>query len=123
MRLHERWPNTTRTSLATSTSDEETGRTIIDEKNGATGEHVGEGKVELQDVLVIETTDGKKYEFEIVGVVEDEEHNAFAVAYSEAADEFVVTDQNGKLIDNDELAQEILDDFFVLAEESSPEEN
>jgi hypothetical protein len=34
-----------------------------------------------------------------------------------------VTDENGKLLENDELAQEILDDFFVLAEESAPEEN
>lgn len=76
----------------------------------------------MQDVLVIETTDGKKYEFEIVGVVEDEEQNAFAVAYSEAADEFVVTDVYGKLLDDDALAQEILDDFFVLAEESSADE-
>lgn len=96
-------------------------RSDIDTNNGATGEHVGESKVELQDVLVIETTDGKKYEFEIVSVVEDEEHNAFAIAYSEAADEFVVTDQHGKLLDDDTLAQEILDDFFVLAEESSSE--
>jgi len=71
-------------------------------------------------VLVIETTDGNKLEFEVVGLVEDDENNAFAVCYSEKADEFVVTDVFGKLLDNDELAQEILDDFFVLAEESSP---
>jgi hypothetical protein len=79
--------------------------------------------VELRDTLVIETTDGQKYEFEIVGLVEDDENHGFAVAYSEKADEFVVTDENGKLLENDELAQEILDDFFVLAEESAPEEN
>jgi hypothetical protein len=78
--------------------------------------------VELRDTLVIETTDGQKYEFEIVGLVEDDENHGFAVAYSEKADEFVVTDENGKLLENDELAQEILDDFFVLAEESAPEE-
>ncbi|GAC1465913.1 MAG: hypothetical protein NVS2B8_19040 [Vulcanimicrobiaceae bacterium] len=76
----------------------------------------------MQDVLVIETTDGKKYEFEIVGIVQDDEGNAYAVAYSETADEFVVTDKKGTLLDNDELAQEILDDFFVLAEESATEE-
>jgi hypothetical protein len=40
------------------------------------------------------------------------------VCYSEKADEFVVTDDAGNLLSNDELAQEILDDFFVLAEES-----
>ena len=33
-----------------------------------------------------------------------------------------MTDQFGDLLDDDELAQEILDDFFVLAEESAPPE-
>ncbi len=45
------------------------------------------------------------------------------MAYSEQADEFVVTDENGTLLADDALAQEILDDFFVLAEESAPEES
>ncbi len=76
----------------------------------------------MRDTLVIETTDDKKFEFEVVGLVEDDENNGFAVAYSAAADEFVVTDDQGKLLENDELAQEILDDFFVLAEESAPQE-
>jgi len=71
---------------------------------------------------VIQTTDGKEIEFEVVGLVEDDENNAFAVCYSEKADEFVVTDSAGKLLDDDELAQEILDDFFVLAEEAKPED-
>ncbi len=75
--------------------------------------------LELRDVLVIETTDGKQLEFEVVGIVEDDENNSFAVCYSEKADEFVVTDVVGKLLEDDELAQEILDDFFVLAEEST----
>jgi hypothetical protein len=69
---------------------------------------------------VIETNDGQSLEFEVVGLVEDDENNAYAVCYSESADEFVVTDETGRLLDNDELAQEILDDFFVLAEESAP---
>jgi hypothetical protein len=56
-----------------------------------------------------------------VGLVEDDENNAYAVCYSEKDDEFVVTDHLGTLLDDDELAQEILDDFFVLAEESTPE--
>jgi hypothetical protein len=68
--------------------------------------------------LVIETSDGKRLEFEVVGIVEDEEHNAFAVCYSESADDFVVTDDAGKLLADEKLAQEILDDFFVFAEES-----
>jgi hypothetical protein len=93
---------------------------MIDARDGA---GTGEGKVELRDVLVIETTDDKKFEFEVVGLVEDDENHGFAVAYSQEADEFVVTDENGKLLEDDDLAQEILDDFFVLAEESAPEDH
>ncbi len=77
--------------------------------------------LELRDVLVIQTTDEKKLEFEVVGLVEDEENNTYAVLYCEQEDEFVVTDAKGDLLEDDELAQEILDDFFVLAEESGSE--
>lgn len=75
--------------------------------------------LELKDVLFIKTTgEDKELEFEVVGLVEDEEHNAFAVLYCEPQDEFVVTDAQGDLLKDETLAQEILDDFFVLAEES-----
>lgn len=75
--------------------------------------------LELKDLLVIKTTgEDKELEFEVVGLVEDEEHNAFAVLYCEPQDEFVVTDAQGNLLTDEALAQEILDDFFVLAEES-----
>lgn len=57
-----------------------------------------------------------------MGLVEDDEKNAYAVCYSEKADEFVVTDDAGTLLDDDDLAQEILDDFLILAEESAPPE-
>ena len=67
--------------------------------------------------------DGSALRFEVVGLVEDDEGNAFAVCYNDSADEFVVTDQFGDLLEDEDLAQEILDDFFVLAEESAPEEN
>ncbi len=77
----------------------------------------------MRDTLVIETKDDQKFEFEVVGLVEDDENNGFAVAYSEVADEFVVTDEHGKLLEDDDLAQEILEDFLVLAEESGPGEN
>ncbi len=99
------------------------GETNIESSNGHNHEESppDDGLLELRDVLVIETTDGKQLEFEVVGLVEDDENNAFAVCYSEKADEFVVTDATGTLLDDDELAQEILDDFFVLADESGPE--
>jgi len=69
---------------------------------------------------VVGTTDGKKVEYEIVGIVEDEEQNGYAVAYSDAVDEFIVTDDMGALLADEELAQEILDDFRVFSEESAP---
>ena len=87
--------------------------------NGESGQTA---KLELRDVLVIQTTDDKQLEFEVVGLVEDEENNTFAVCYCEKEDEFVVTNASGELLSDDELAQEILDDFFVLAEESTPED-
>lgn len=77
--------------------------------------------LELRDVLVIQTTDEKQLEFEVVGLVEDEENHTYAVLYCEQEDEFVVTDEKGALLEDDDLAQEILDDFFVLAEESGSE--
>lgn len=77
--------------------------------------------LELRDVLVIQTTDEKQMEFEVVGLVEDEEEHSFAVLYSEKEDEFVVTSAKGELLEDEDLAQEILDDFFVLAEESNGE--
>ena len=66
--------------------------------------------------------DGSQLKFEVVGLVEDDEGHAYAVCYNDTDDEFVVTDDVGELLDDEELAQEILDDFFVLAEESSPED-
>lgn len=44
------------------------------------------------------------------------------MCYSESADEFVVTDATGALLEDNELAQEILDDFFVQAEDSNEQE-
>lgn len=85
------------------------------------GESNPPAALELRDVLVIQTTDEKELEFEVVGLVEDDEKNSYAVLYCEKDDEFVVTDAKGSLLNDDEMAQEILDDFFVLAEESTEE--
>ncbi|HZZ66211.1 MAG TPA: hypothetical protein VFE17_11965 [Candidatus Baltobacteraceae bacterium] len=93
--------------------------------NGESGQQQA---LELRDVLVIQTTDEKQLEFEVVGLVEDDENHQYAVLYCEQEDEFVVCDAKGDLLEDDTLAQEILDDFFVLAEESgdgsaSPQES
>lgn len=78
--------------------------------------------LELRDVLVVQTNDQKQLEFEVIGLLEDDDKKNYAVLYCESDDEFVVTDAQGNLLENDDLAQEILDDFFVLAEESTHNE-
>ncbi len=93
--------------------------------NGNGEAHVpldGGTPLDLRETFVIETKDGREMEFEVVGLVEDEDKTAYAVAYSEEEDEFVVTTASGTIVEDDELAQEILDDFFALAEETEREE-
>jgi hypothetical protein len=71
----------------------------------------------------MDMTDGQRLEFEVVAILKDEESgDEFAVLHGVTDDQFAVTDANGKLLDDTELAQEVLDDFFVLAEESTKEE-
>ena len=84
------------------------------------GESSPSAPLELRDVLVIKTSDQKEHEYEVVGLVEDEEQKTYAVCYCETEDEFVVTDAIGGLITDENLAQEILDDFQAFAEEASP---
>ena len=100
--------------------------TVID-TNGTTGPSAnGSGgekqPLDLKNILKLQMQDGTELHFEVVGLVEDDEGNAYAVCYNEQSDEFVVTDSFGDLLEDEDLAQEILDDFFVLAEESAPPE-
>lgn len=101
-------------------------RRLIIDSNGANGaariSEDGSAPLELRDTLVVQTNDGREIEFEVVGLVEDENNTTYAVCYCEKDDQFVVTDATGNLLPDEDLAQEILDDFFVLAEESAPEE-
>lgn len=84
-------------------------------------------RIELQDRIVLETrapmasSEGppERFEFEVVGIVEDAQSAAqYAVCYSERADEFIVTNEAGELLDDDELAQEILGDFLDQAHDT-----
>ena len=53
-------------------------------------------------------------------MVEDAESSeTYAIVYNEAGDRFIVTDAFGKMLTDEAIAQEILDDFLVFAEESS----
>ena len=81
------------------------------------------GPLELSEILYIATKDGAELPFEVVGILEDPETKTSYVVLmhepeGEEEGEFIVTDLNGNLIDDEELAQEILDDFLVFAEES-----
>jgi hypothetical protein len=118
-RSRRRCKSTTRTSPGTSNKE------IVIDTNGTAGTNGSGGEkqpLDLKDVLELHMEDGTALHFEVVGLVEDDENNAYAVCYNEQNDEFVVTDQFGELLDDEDLAQEILDDFFVLAEESGPPE-
>jgi|SRR5579862_4895260 len=81
------------------------------------------GPLELSEVLYIQTKDGAELPFEVVGILEDPDDNtSYAVLmhepHEEEEGEFIVTDMNGNLVEDEELAQEILDEFLVFAEEA-----
>ncbi len=76
----------------------------------------------LSDVLNIELHDGAALAFEVVGILEDPENGkSYAVLHHEptddAEDEFIVTDLDGNLLEEDRLAQEILDDFLAATDD------
>ena len=87
--------------------------------------------LELGEKLFIQVPGEEQTEYEVVGILDDEEggdayavllHEGTAAAGSdEAEDVFIVTDLQGKLIESGELAQEILDDFMAFAEEAAGE--
>jgi hypothetical protein len=85
------------------------------------------GPLELSEVLYIETKDGGELPFEVVGILEDpDDGTSYAVLMHEPVDEeaeseFIVTDLEGNLLEDDVLAQEILDEFLVFAEEAGDE--
>jgi uncharacterized protein YrzB (UPF0473 family) len=85
------------------------------------------GPLELSEVLYIETKDGGELPFEVVGILEDPDSGtSYAVLMHEPKDddaesEFIVTDLDGNLLEDEALAQEILDEFLVFAEEAGEE--
>jgi hypothetical protein len=78
--------------------------------------------LELSDVLNIELHDGAVRAFEVVGILEDpQDRVSYAVLRDESArdeeHEFIVTDLQGNLVEEEPLAQEILDDFLAFADD------
>jgi uncharacterized protein YrzB (UPF0473 family) len=90
------------------------------------GEHPEGGPLELGQFLYIETKEGEELSFEVVGILEDpEDETSYAILLHEpegededAEGEFIVTDLQGNIVEDEELAQEILDEFLVFAEEA-----
>lgn len=78
------------------------------------------GPLELSETLTIETNDGATLAFQVVGILQDAEEGAsYAVLHhdDEGEEEFIVTDLDGNLLEDDDLAQQILDDFLAFTDE------
>ena len=83
---------------------------------------MSDAPLELNDVLHVQTKEGATLSFEVIGIVEDaEERASYAVLVHEPDNgeehQFIVTDLDGNILEDDALAQEILDEFLSFAEE------
>lgn len=83
----------------------------------------GEKPLDLKDTLFVKTPDGREVSFTVVALLEDEQNgSSYAVLLNEPEDgeeSFIVTDPYGNLLEDDALAQQVLDDYLLFAEESS----
>ena len=87
-------------------------------------------RVELGDTIVVETAptvvperSSGELEFEVVGILgEAESETQYAICYCQSADTFVVADAFGRLLADEALAQEVLDDFLAHAEDAPAED-
>ena len=71
--------------------------------------------LEDKDILTVEDAEGNTVTYEVVCIAEDEDSHQVAICYSEAKDDFIVTDLEGNQIDKTE-AQAILDAFDTYKE-------
>jgi hypothetical protein len=81
---------------------------------------MAQAPLDLKDRIYMKTRDGEEIEFSVIALLEDQESkNAYAVLRSADAGEesFIVTDPYGELIEDDELAQQVLDDFLLFNED------
>jgi len=83
-------------------------------------------RVELEDTIIVAARTGeqadaptRELEFEVVALIgEDEAEAKYAVCYCESDDEFVVADIYGRLLDDEALAQEVLNGFLEHADDA-----
>ncbi len=84
------------------------------------------GPLEVGEVLQLQMEDGSTLEFEVRAILEDSESDASYAVLERDADgeddaEVIVTDLEGNLVEDDELAQEVLDNYLIFAEEAGDE--
>ena len=85
-------------------------------------------RVEIEDTIVVERSESDpagqgEQEYEVVGIVEDADSTLrYAICYCEVEDEFIVTDDAGALLRDDQLAQTILEDSLEQSAGSVDEE-
>lgn len=81
--------------------------------------------LELKDALFLKTDEGAELEFEVVGIMEDAESaESYAVLLHEANESeqtFIVADLHGNLLEDETLAQQVLDDYLIFSEEAGEE--
>ena len=90
------------------------------------GSHHTATRVELEDTIVVasrleQRADApvRELEFEVVALIgEEEAEPKYAVCYCESADEFLVADILGRLVEDEALAQEVLNGFLEHADDA-----
>ncbi len=77
--------------------------------------------LDVNDVVPVGPDDAK-LDFTVVALLEDDENGTpYAVLMYESAEDdeqtFIVTDVDGKMLEDEALAQDILDDYLALVDE------
>lgn len=90
---------------------------------GASNGQTPSAPLAVGEVLQLEMEDGSRLEYEVRAILEDSENaTSYAILERdlESGDEgeVIVTDLQGNLIEDDELAQDVLDNYLIFAEEA-----
>jgi uncharacterized protein YrzB (UPF0473 family) len=81
--------------------------------------------LDLKETVVMTTQEGAEIAFSVVALLEDEQtKHTYAVLMHRPEDpnvdeSFVVTDPYGNLLQDTELAQQVLDDYLIFNEEAN----
>ena len=81
-------------------------------------------RLDVSEKVTLEAPEGEELEFTVVALLEDEDAEAeYAVLVHEPENDdeeeiFIVTDVFGTLLQDESLAQEVLDDYLMYSEQS-----